>query len=559
MKFPTYKPKYRYLKRYKEIIQVFAKYGFTFLAEKLNVDGIVGKISGASNKDILNMSVNERIKNVLEELGVTFIKLGQILSTRIDIIDIDLAEELSKLQDNVKCFSFDEAREIFEEEIGLSLSEVFYSFNEVPIASASIGQVYEGILRSGEKVIIKIQKPNIEEVIKTDIEILKGIAKLLDDNFKDIGINLSEIADEFSTQLLRELDYTFEGRNCEKFREIYISNKDIYIPSVNWEFTSDKVLMLEQINGIKISDLKVLTKPHYDKKKIAKLWIKTYMEQIFINGFFHGDPHPGNIFVLERDRIAFIDFGIVGILDRLTLDFVTEIFLASIDRDVEKIITNLLEMDAISRDTDMRKVREDLTYYIHYYYSISLNQMNISEMLTEFLKFARANKLKLPSQFSILIKALITLEGGVRKLDSEFSLSEVLKEFSKEYYKNKINPQKLLLESRRLTESLFSDLKVIPRQLRVLLRNLEKNNIKMSIDDISFMNLEKSVNHMTNLISMSLIISALLMGSSLVITTKIEPTIWGYPVLGILGYLIAIVMGLALIISIVLNPTKYKR
>ncbi|OPJ56771.1 ABC1 kinase family protein [Alkalithermobacter paradoxus] len=544
---------YKNFKRYKEIMQVLIKYGFTFLVEKLKIDGIAYKIPLVIKEDIKNMSTGERIRRTLQELGPTFIKLGQILSTRTDILDPSIIEELSKLQNDVEPFEFENAKKIFKSEIGLEFEDVFEELNENVLGSASIGQVYEGRLKSGESVIVKIQRPNIEESIRCDLEILYSLAKAIDEHYNENMIKLSEVVEEFSVSLVRELDYNFEGRNCEKFIEIFKNDKNTYIPKVYWDYTSKKVLTLEKIDGVKISDIITMKEKNWDPKKIANIGALSFMKQVFIHGFFHGDPHPGNIFAVDKEKIAFIDFGIVGFIDNVTLRFITDIFFASANKDIDKIISALIDLDCIQDTENIRKLREELSYLIHYYYNMPIKKINVSELVNELMRFARKNKVKLPSQFAPLAKAVITIEGFGKVLNPDFSLSLLFKDFIREFYINKFKPMNLLVDSRNYISDIVNDIKIIPRQMRLILKNLEKSEIKLNIDEKKFDHLEKAINNMTNKLSISLIISSLLVGSSLVITTNMGPTIKGYPLVGIVGYTLASFMGIILIISILFS------
>lgn len=543
---------YRNLKRSRNIMQILLKYGFSFLVEKLKIDGIAYKMPLTPNKEIQNMSTGERVRRALEELGPTFVKLGQIMSTRNDILDPEIIEEISKLQNDVRSFGIKEARETFISEIGLEIEEVFDDFNEMPIGSASIGQAYVAKLKDGKDVIVKIQRPNIENIIKSDLEMLQLMGKVIEEYYKETVVDFGEVIEEFSVTIMRELDYTFEARNCEKFRETFKNDSHVYIPKIYWDVSSKKVLVMEKINGISVSNINDIRNIGWDTKEIANVGAMSFMKQVFFNGFFHADPHPGNIFAIGKDKIAFIDFGIVGLIDNITLKFITDILLASINKDVDKIIDSLVELDAIGEETNVRKFREEISFFIHYYYDMPIKMINITEILNEFMRFSRKNKVKLPSQFSLLARAIITIEGTAKKLNPEFALSTIVKEFIKEFYLNKFKPDKLLFKSRSYIEQALTDFKVIPRQIKLVLKHLEKNQIKFTIDEIKFTNLEKEINNMTNKIAASLILSSTIVGSSMIITTKTGPSIKGYPILGIVGFLIATIMGLYLTVSILM-------
>ncbi|KXZ39430.1 ubiquinone biosynthesis protein [Alkalithermobacter thermoalcaliphilus JW-YL-7 = DSM 7308] len=547
------KVSYKNIKRYKEIAQVLIKYGFAFVVEKLKIDGIAYKIPIVTRENIKYMSTGERIRRALEELGPTFIKLGQILSTRHDLLEPSIIEELSKLQSNVSTFEFEYAKEIFKDEIGLDFEDVFSYFNPKVIGSASIGQVYEGRLKTGQEVIVKIQRPNIENLIRTDLEILYSIGKAIDEHYKDSLINFCEIIEEFSVLMLRELDYNFEARNCEKFMELFKNDKNIHIPKVYWDYTSKRVLTLEKIKGVQITDFKKIENNHWDSKKIANIGALSFMKQIFIHGFFHADPHPGNIIIVGNEKIAFIDFGIVGFIDSLTLGLITDMLFASINKDIERIITVLMDLNAIQDNTNLIKLREDMSYLIHYYYNIPIKKINLSEVINEFMRFIRKNNIKLPSQFATLAKAIITIEGSAKVLNPDFCLPVIFKDFLKEFYINKFNPSNIFSSCQIYLSQLARDIKFIPKQVRLILKNLEKNEIKLTIDDKKFISIEKAIYNMTNKLSISLIISSLLVGSSLVITTNVGPKLKGYPLLGVIGYTLASFMGIILVVSIIFS------
>jgi ubiquinone biosynthesis protein len=274
---------YRNLKRSRSIVQVLLKYGFSFVVEKLKIDGIAYKMPLTPNKEIQNMSTGERVRRAIEELGPTFVKLGQIMSTRTDLLDPDIIEELSKLQNNVKSFDIKEARDTFVSEIGVEIEEAFDDFNEIPVGSASIGQAYVAKLKNGKDVIVKIQRPNIESIIKSDLEMLHLIGKVIEEYYKETVVDFSEVIEEFSITIMRELDYTFESRNCEKFREIFKNDTHVYIPKIYWDMSSKKVLVMEKINGISVSDMNSIKSMGWDTKEIANVGAMSFMKQVFFS------------------------------------------------------------------------------------------------------------------------------------------------------------------------------------------------------------------------------------------------------------------------------------
>ncbi len=492
----------------------------------------------------------------LEELGPTYIKIGQILSTRKDLLDQDIIDELSKLRDDTGKFPTGIALEIFEEEIGQGVKQVFSHFNEEPIAAASIGQVYEATLNTGEEVIIKVQRPNIENTIKSDLEILKTIAVTLKDLKKDFKIDLVEIIEEFETQLLRELDYTFEAISATKFRKMFKDSDEVYIPEVYLEWCTKKVLVMEKVKGIKLSDIEKIKSLGWDAKNIANIGVRSFFVQILSDGFFHADPHPGNIFVIGKNKISYIDFGMIGIIDNKTLKMLNEISLAVVDKNVDKIIYLLLEMDALSSESNISGFRQDLLYLIHYYYDVPLEKISATEILNEVFRFFRKYNVVLPNQLIILAKTVITLEGTARLLNPKFSLDSLSKEFLKHYYKHKLKLKDLITDSRQNIEEVVLDLKSIPKQLKSILRNIERNNIKLNIEDVKMTKLESVIVELTSQMSLTLVLAAIIIGSSLILASpNIEKNIWiKYTAMS--GFFISFLIGLFLVIRSI--RSKYK-
>lgn len=549
---------YKNLKRYKEIAHILIKYGFSFVVEKLNIEDVAYKIPITNpSEEIKNMSTATKLRCVIEELGPTYIKFGQILSTRKDLFDQDIIDELSKLRDSVEPFDTDIAKAIFKNETGLEINDLFKEFNDIPIGSASIGQVYEGKLKNNEDVIVKIQRPNIEETIKSDMEILKTIASALKDLNKDIDIDLVQLVEEFHAQLIRELDYNFEAMNAIKFKKIFENSKEVYIPTIYNEYSTDKVLVMEKIIGVKLSDTSKIKELGWSTKNIAEIGVRSLFKQIFEYGFFHGDPHPGNIFVVSNNCISYIDFGMIGIIDNKMLNFLNDIAIAISKRNIERVIHLLIDMNILHSDIDNSNFRQDLLYLMHYYYDVPIEKLSISNILNEMFRFLRKYKIAIPSQLSMLAKTVITLEGTARSLNPNFSISSIVEEFIKYYYINKLSIDKVLLRAKDSTEEVLLDIKSIPKQLKVILRNLENNNFKVQMEDIKFTNLERCITDLATKLSMSLVLASIVVGSSLIISSQnVNQNIW-IRMMAISGFFISFIIGILLVIKIF--KTQYRK
>ncbi len=541
---------YKSLKRYKEIVHILLKYGFTFVVEKLNIENFAYKIPITNPpQEIKDMSTAKKLRKALEELGPTYIKLGQILSTRKDLFDTDIIDELSKLRDNVEIFDTNLAKEIFFNETGLYIDEEFIEFNSIPIAAASIGQVYEAKLKDNNPIIIKIQRPDIEDIIKSDIEILKKLVVAFNESI-ELNLDLVKLVDEFYTQLMRELDYNFEAMNCIKFKKIFNDYDEVYIPTVYDKYTTKKVLVMEKIIGLKLSDKDLLKKFNWDTKEISDLGVDALFKQIFEYGFFHADLHPGNIFVVSKNCISYIDFGTIGIIDNKTLNNLSQIVIAIIEKNTDKIVCILEHMNIISSNIDINSFKYDLLYLIHYYYDMPIDKINVGDILNEIFKFFRKYKISLPTELVTLGKTLITLEGTGRQLDPNFSLACATNKIAKRYYLSKLDIKNIFESSKSNMEDMFFDIRLIPKRIVNILKNIENNDLKIEIDDIKFTNLEKTILDLSTKLSLSLVLASLIVGSSLIVSSPNLSQSIILSKLAVAGFFISFLIGLLLVIKI---------
>lgn len=533
---------YRHLKRYKQIVDILIKYGFGYFVERLYYKGNVPR--WIAERRIMNTSLTagERLRMALEELGPTFIKLGQILSTRPDIVSEEVIFELSKLQDRASQFPLALVEDALRESLGLHMDEDFKYFSSEPTAAASIGQVHCAKLHSGEDVVLKIQRPNIKVVVSRDIEILLQMASLFDEFYPgEMPFKVAEVVDEFSNSIHRELDYTIEARNTEKFRENFKEHPGVMIPKVYWEFTSKTILTLERIQGVKVADIETLKMKGWDIKVIGDLIAHSFMKQVFIHGLFHGDPHPGNIFVINEKQISFIDFGIVGYLDKETMSFIADLFIAGAKRDIDKIVNLLIEIDALTEDTSVRRLKEDISFVLNFYYNTPLKRLNMSEAVSVLMKIAYHNHVKLPLQFTILAKAVITLEGCVKMLNPDFSVSDMASQFIKEITAYRLNPRRIFHEGMDYADDLFTSFRGFPRHLKNLLHKIEKNEIRVILEQMEVQKLVQTVREIGNRLSASLLIAALMLSSSqLIVNSGDFQHMIQIEQLGLIGYLAAL-------------------
>lgn len=546
----------RSIRRYRDILGILIKYGFGHVIEQLNINYYLelGRrivTLGSAPKEIERLTQPVRLRLALEELGPTFIKFGQILSTRPDVIPREYADEFGKLQDTVPSGPLPEVLAQLERELGYPAHELFAEFSPIPIAAASIAQVHRGRLHSGEEVVIKIRRPGIEKIVETDLDILMGLAYLIEKH-----ITTEEIYDpigivkEFRRTLHREMDFTREGHTIDRFSANFADDPTVHIPRVYWDYTGETILAMELVEGIKITDLPRLLEAGLDPQTIARNGANAILKQVLIHGFFHGDPHPGNIFILEGNKVCFLDFGMVGRIDEDLKFQLVDLLMAILQRDVEKVITLLLYSGDLTDEIDTRNLKRDLSEFIDDYYEIPLQEINAGRMLTEFIEILNCYRIKFPSDLMLLAKALITIEGIGRQLDPEFNMISHLKPFMETLLSDRITPASISREMVRTVQAYGALAKNLPRDLKEFINRVNRNKFKIDLEHRGLDRLITDLDKSSNRLSFSLLIAALIVGSSLIMQTEKGPLLLGFPVLGFLGYSIAGFLGLWLAIAI---------
>ncbi|NBI06933.1 ABC1 kinase family protein [Senegalia massiliensis] len=547
--------------RYKEIYNILTKYGFSMIAGKLPNRIFFRKIFfRKSSKLSSKYSRGKRLRMAIEELGPTYIKLGQVMSTRYDLLPTDIIEELSKLQDQVSEYPLVDAKRLFKEEIGIDISDAFMEFDEKPLAAASIGQVYNAKLFSGEDIVVKIRRPNIKNLIEKDLEILKTIGGIVDDYIvRKSVVSFSEIVDEFATTLRRELDYTMEAQNYENFRQALRDNRYAVVPKVYWDFITKKVLVISKLKGIKINDTQSLFENNYDNEKIAYNLAKTYMEQVFLHGFFHADPHPGNLFVINGEKIGFVDFGMVGYLDDESTKLLMLLLKSSVDKNSEKIVETLYKMDSIPETTNKMLFKRDINYVLNYYYNLSFDKIDFSDALTDILRITYKHKVRVPSQLTLLIKTIISIEGTAKNLNPKFNLTDVSKDLLESIKKDKFNTKRLFNKTYSSAYNMLEDFREIPKMLNTIFYKISNDKIKLNMNHEGLSKFRRELNAVTNKLSLSIIISAIIIGSSTIAQAKTGPQILEMSAIGLVGFLLAGIMGIILIVSIIFHSWDNKK
>jgi ubiquinone biosynthesis protein len=541
---------YHHAKRYKQIIDILIKYGFGYIVEKVGIilpKGIARENLSPDDKT----TTAQKVVMMLQELGPTFIKLGQVLSTRPDIIPDVYIKELKRLQDDVTPFSFETVKSQIEEELGFDLSHTFKSFDETPLASASIGQVHRATLTNGQEVVVKVRRPDIDKIITVDLEIILNLTRLVEKHIPETRIyDPVGKVEEFAEAMHKELNFTREGFNIDKFRQNFEGDNTIYVPKVFWEATTQKVLTIEYISGYKITQLNKIAEHGLDTSKIAENGAKAIMKQIFVHGFFHGDPHPGNILIKHDGKIVFIDFGMMGRIDKHTKYKLADLIIGVINKDTEKIVSVLLEQSQTDKDLNPSDIELDIEDLIEQYYGKSLKDVNMSKLLNEVLTIVAKYKIMLPSNFTLLLKSLITIEGVGIELNPDFNIFEVAKPFVKKMLRDRYAPSHLFKEVLSNLGEFNKSLTLIPKLISGLYQRSKTDSIKLDFETRGTEKVLIELNKMINRLVFSMIVASLIIGSSLIIQADIGPFLFNYPFLGILGFVTAGLLGIWLIVSI---------
>jgi ubiquinone biosynthesis protein len=546
---------YRHLNRYRQILAVLFRYGFGDLVELLRIDQYMEiglqLISKKRRDRIDKLTRAERVSLALEELGPTFIKLGQILSTRPDLIPIEFVTALSRLQDRVPPFAFQAACRILEKELGGPLSDTYADLEDTPLAAASIGQVYRARLVGGDTVAVKVQRPDIRQAVEVDLEIMLHLATLMERHIEELAFHRPvRIVEEFARTLEREIDYTIEATNMERVHGQFLDDPSIYIPKVYRGATTSRVLTMEFVEGIKVSDLVQIAAAGLDRNLICSRGADFCLKQIFVHGFFHADPHPGNISVLADNVICLFDFGMTGTIDRTTREEFVDLIDAVVHRNEAGAVQVLLKLTEWEDIPDRRLLERDVADFIGRHLYRPLKEIQLGKLLNHLLELASRHRLRISPDIFLMMKALGTVEGVARRLDPEFDLISKAAPFIENVKLARFNPQRVAGDMVRLASELLSLVHQLPRDLTEIRRLARQQRLKLRLEHIGLDSLLSTHDQISNRISFSIIIAALLIGSALIVISKTPPLFYGISLIGIIGFGAAAVMGIWLLIAI---------
>ncbi len=503
-----------------------------------------------------------RIRLVLEELGPSFVKLGQLMSTRADVFPPEYIAEFKKLQDMVPPVSFDEVKAVIEREVGKPLLEIFAEFDEKSVAAASVGQVHIAKLHTGEKVAIKIIRPGIDRRIKEDLRLMYFLADKAERSF-EIGrlIGATNLVREFERNITRELDMLIEAGSIEKFARNFEEVEEIYIPRVYWDYTTKSVLVMEHIDGMKMDQVEQIRAAGIDPKEVAMIGLRSFSRQLMIYGFFHADPHPGNTIVMYDGRVSLVDFGITGYLDEEMMRQVANLFLGYAEHDYDMIMDALMDAGLINEQMDLIELRSDLKDMSESFYGRSLQHISVKDVYDQLMDLVLKHHIKLPRNLLLLLKTFIQTEALGKILGSDASILEVTKPFAKKLLQRGLNTQSLIKNLDRESRKLSGYTRNIPKHLNDILRETAAGRQRIELRHTGLGDVLSQVEKGVNRLTVGIIIAASILGGALILNSgqKILEFTFSFfglqtvtltAILGVAGYAVATLLGFWLIVSI---------
>ena len=510
-----------------EIREALKKYGF----DKILGQTAKSKLRRKEDDEELNLLLTDdvplKLRLMLQELGTTFIKLGQLLSTRPDVVGENIAAELENLQDDNPAISYEQVKTIVERELNGKIEDLFEDFHHEHLATASIGQVHEAKLPTGERVAVKIQKEGITDKIDLDLRIMKYVANRADKWNADLRkLNLPGIMEEFDRSIHKEIDYNNEFMNMQRIEMNFVENPEIHIPETYAKYCTSKVLTMEFIDGTKLNDVYASTGDEFDKKLLAKNVLDSYLQQLFIDGFFHGDPHPGNIMILENNVVCYLDLGMMGFFDEKFKRDLSEVMLLFVDQDVDGLINQLMYMDILDYDIDTTTLRRDMNDLFGRYFGVQLNRFD--GVLEALLGLMQEYGVILPNEVVTMARGLSMIEAIAHNLDPEIDVFASIKPVAKQIAKQRANPKKFL-KGKKSNMILYGHmLQALPKLMTRTIHKIENEELQFKFEvDI------------TDKVSIIALVSALIIGSSVV---SFGPRLFDMPVISLIGYILAIIL-----------------
>jgi ubiquinone biosynthesis protein len=542
------------LGRLQTLAAILIRYGFGDLVHRLGLQRSLaraGKLLPLGDIEALvALPPQVRVRHALEEMGPCFVKLGQVLATRVDLFPPEWIAEFSRLQNAVPPVPFEAICAEMCEALGVSPESAFLSLDQTPLAAASIAQVHRARLHDGREVVAKVRRPGIRPVIEADLRLLEYAARKIEAKFPDLRrFHPLGMVRQFKASLMRELDLAAECRHAERIAASFAGDDHIVVPAVYWPYTSERMNVQDFVDGIPVADMAALDAAGVDRVQIARDGAQAVLKMMLEDGFFHADPHPGNVFVLPGGRIAMIDFGMVGRLSQARRAEVVSLLFGLIERDAKRV--NEVLLDWTQRpDVDEEQLSIDIDAFVDRYHGVPLGQLDLAGMLLDVTSLLRSHRLALPADLALLIKVCLTLEGLGRSLDPSFDMARQAQPFLRRAIAAQYRPRAVVRRGVRALADSVGVLAALPQELRRLLRAVHGGNARlhMEVDDLK--EFTRQVAHSANRLAGSMVIAALIVGSSIAMTVKGGPTLLGLPFLALLGFVGASLCGIWLLWSI---------
>lgn len=547
---------YRHLNRYRQILAVLFKYGFGDLIETLKIEQYIEiglqMISRKRRERLEKLSRAERVRMALEELGPTYIKLGQVLSSRPDLVSLDFVAEFAKLQDKVPAVAYEAIEQTIEAELNRPMDILFEEFNPEPLASASIGQVHRARLHSGDEVAVKVQRPGIDHIVEIDLEIMLHLATLAERHVEELAFHQPvRIVEEFARSIEKEMDYTIEAASMERVSGQFLGDPSVYVPKVYRETSTRRVLTIEYIDGIKVSDIERLCEAGYDRPLITERGSEVLLKQIFTFGFFHADPHPGNVFVLPGNVICLLDFGMMGAVDRSTRETFVSLVDAIIRRDEPRTAQILLRLTDWDDEPNVAQLEKDVADFLAQHLFRPLKEIQLAKLLQHLLELATKHRMRMPPDIFLMLKALAQVEGVATMLNPEFDMIQKATPFIKQIKMARLAPGRLADDVLKLVEQSYEFLIDFPKDLLELSRSLRQKKLSFNLILKDLDKMLATHDQISNRISFAIIIAALIIGSALIVISNMPPLFYGISVIGLAGFLTAGFLGIWLLVAII--------
>ena len=546
----------RDLGRLQEIAGVLIRYGFGDMVRRIGMSAALERTGRMLHWDdpeaMAHMAPPERVRCALQDLGPTFVKLGQVMATRVDLLTPEWTTELGKLQNAVPALPFAQVRPQLVEDLGADPEAVFERLEEAPLAAASLAQTHRAWLADGSAVVLKVRRPGIRDTVEADLRLMARLAEIVEERAPDLRrYHPAEVVQQFSASLRRELDFAAEGRNAERIAANFAGHDEVVVPRVYWEWTSERLNVQECLQGIAGTDLAAVDAAGLDRAQLAATGAGIVLKMVLEDGFFHADPHPGNIFYLPDGRIGVIDFGMVGRVSEQRRFQIVQLLHGLVERESAPVADVLMEWGEGAGEVDEARLQADVGAFVDQYRGVPLKDLRMGLMLTDVTTILRDNGLSLPPDLALMIKAFLTLEGMGRQLDPDFDMAGAARPFLQRVVLQRYSPRTLLKRSRRTALDAMELVGDLPRELRRLLRTARRGRLHMQVEVTSLKAFGEQVDRAANRLTMGVITAALVVGSSIVMNSAGGGVSSRWLLaLGVLGFVGAGLIGLWILLSI---------